>query len=575
MRKHLAYLISALIALTLAFVSCSGGGGDKTIYPTGVSLNKTTLTLNIGDAETLVATVQPSNAISKTVAWISYNADIATVNDNGRVLAIAPGTARIFVNATYNGTGYGGNAACDVTVVSPVTDVTLDKTSATIMVGNTEILTATIQPNNATNQNVTWSSSDITVATVANGLVTAVSQGIATITVTTQDGSKTATCDVTVTPAPIRVTGVTLNKSVTSLVVGDTETLTATIQPNNATNQSVMWSSDNSAVATIANGLVTALSQGIATITVITQDGGYRASCNVTVVDDTQLATGTPNTSWYNSTATTFTLYNADQLAGLAVLVNSGSVSLGGQTIILGNNIDLSVYASGQGWTPIGNDIRDFNGTFDGNGKIISNLTVNKTTDHIGLFGHVWGGIVKNLGVVNVSINGRNYVGGIAGFVGNSSVTNCYSTGTINGNRFVGGIVGDFSSNSRVLENCYSTAAVSGSYVGGIVGAVQDAAITGCAALNVSVTGNYTGRVVGILGSNSQLSNNIAWSSMLVNGSAVSGSANDRNGADTSAAAIRNGTAFGSMFNNSAWTKQSGYLPGLFGQPVPIPAHIN
>jgi len=97
----------------------------------------------------------------------------------------------------------------------------------------------------------------------------------------------------------------------------------------------------------------------------------------------------------------------------------------------------------------------------------------------------------------------------------------------------------------------------------------------GCAALNASVTGSGGGRVASS-GGNGPLSNNIAWSGMLVNGSTVSGgAANNQNGADASAAAIQNGSAFNNMFTDSVWTKQPGYLPGLFGQAVPIPAHIN
>ena len=167
-----------------------------------------------------------------------------------------------------------------------VTGVTLDKTSLSIEAGQTAQLTATVQPGNADNQAVTWSSSDNNVVSVdATGKITANAKGSATITVTTADGGKTATCTVTVTEpaAPVAVTGVTLNKNNTSIYTGRTETLTATIQPADATNKAVTWTSDNTGVATVNNGVVTGVSIGSATITAKTADGGFTATCTVTV----------------------------------------------------------------------------------------------------------------------------------------------------------------------------------------------------------------------------------------------------------------------------------------------------
>ena len=166
----------------------------------------------------------------------------------------------------------------------PVTGVTLDKTTLELFTGGSATLTATVQPDDATNKNVTWQSDNANVATVQNGTVNAVGAGTANITVTTVDQSKTATCEVTVTAATVPVTGVTLNKTSTSLYVGDTETLTATVEPSDATDKNVTWSSDDTSVATVdASGLVTAVSAGTATITVTTEDGAKTATCTVTV----------------------------------------------------------------------------------------------------------------------------------------------------------------------------------------------------------------------------------------------------------------------------------------------------
>ena len=174
-----------------------------------------------------------------------------------------------------------------------VTGVTLNKSTLSIQVGGSETLTATVAPKDASNKKVTWKSSNEAVATVANGKVTGVKAGEATITVTTDDGGKTATCKVTVSNKEVKVTGVKLNKTATSIFVGDSETLTATITPENATNQKVTWKSSDAAVASVdANGKVTGVKAGEATITVTTDDGGKTATCKVTVSNKEVKVTG-------------------------------------------------------------------------------------------------------------------------------------------------------------------------------------------------------------------------------------------------------------------------------------------
>ena len=166
-----------------------------------------------------------------------------------------------------------------------VTGVTLNKTGITLEVDGSETLTATVAPDNATNKKVTWKSDKPEIATVdASGKITGVKEGEATITVTTVDGGKTATCKVTVSDKEIKVTGVTLNKTETSIFVGGSETLTATVAPADATNQKVTWKSDNPEIVTVdATGKVTGVAIGEATITVTTEDGGKTATCKVAV----------------------------------------------------------------------------------------------------------------------------------------------------------------------------------------------------------------------------------------------------------------------------------------------------
>ena len=177
----------------------------------------------------------------------------------------------------------GGDSNTGTTVA--VTGVTLNKQNTFMVVGGTEPLTATVAPANATNRSVTWSSSDDTIATVsAAGVVTAVAEGIATITVTTVNGGFTDYCIVDVSATPVPVTGVSLDITIFTLNPGGTQQLTETITPFNATNQNVTWISDAPAIATVsASGEVTAVSPGTATITVTTVDGGHTADSTVNV----------------------------------------------------------------------------------------------------------------------------------------------------------------------------------------------------------------------------------------------------------------------------------------------------
>ena len=174
-----------------------------------------------------------------------------------------------------------------------VTKVELNKATIALVKGGSETLVATISPSNATNKEVTWTSSNNSVATVdANGKVIGVKEGNAIITVKTKDGEKVATCTVTVSNVVVKVTKVELNKTTIALVKGGSETLVATISPSNATNKEVTWTSSNNSVATVdANGKVIGVKEGNAIITVKTKDGDKVATCTVTVSSTTKKAT--------------------------------------------------------------------------------------------------------------------------------------------------------------------------------------------------------------------------------------------------------------------------------------------
>ena len=162
-----------------------------------------------------------------------------------------------------------------------VSGITLDQNTATLTEGDIMYLTATVSPDNATDKTVTWSSSNTAVATVDNnGMVTAKVAGKATITATA--GGHSATCVVTVEKKVIPVSDITINPETATLTEGDIMGLTATVSPDNATDKTVIWSSDNTAVATVDNnGMVTAKVAGTATITATA--GGHSATCVVTV----------------------------------------------------------------------------------------------------------------------------------------------------------------------------------------------------------------------------------------------------------------------------------------------------
>lgn len=257
---------------------------DKDIAVTSLLLDKTSLMLEVGESYTLVVTVSPNNATDKSITWSSTNSSVATVS-GGKVTAKSEGATTITATA-HNGK----SVSCIVTVNEPVpevievTSVSLNKTSLTLEIGESETLTATVLPSNATDKSVTWTSSAQTVVTVEDGKVTTIESGTATITATTSNG-KTASCIITVIePAPevIEVTSVSLNKTSLTLEISESETITATVLPNNATDKSVTWTSSDQSVAIVANGKVTAVGSGIATITA-TVSNGKTATCRITV----------------------------------------------------------------------------------------------------------------------------------------------------------------------------------------------------------------------------------------------------------------------------------------------------
>lgn len=157
-----------------------------------------------------------------------------------------------------------------------------------------------------------------------------------------------------------------------------------------------------------------------------------------------------------------------------------------------------SGWFSGAGWLPIGNNSIFFTGSYNGDGHIISNLTINRQTiSYIGLFGFSMGVAITNLGLPNVSIAGKYSAGAIVGVNVNTTISNCYSTGTISGIQELGGIAGD-NYGTGTISNCYSTASVTGTYatVGGIAG-YSEGTIVSCYSTGSESGPQYVGGLVG------------------------------------------------------------------------------
>ena len=256
---------------------------SDSVAVTGITLNRSSASMQEGATLNLTATVSPSNATDQSVTWSSSDTSVATVS-NGAVTARGAGRATITAR-----TSNGKTATCAVTVSAStvaVTSVTLNQTSLYLDEGDVYTLSATVSPSNATDRSLTWSSSDTSVATVSNGAVTARGEGTATITARSSNG-KTASCTVTVTeayeePGATAPTSIVIDSSAITLEVDDYYELEATVFPLNATDRTVVWTTSDSSVARVSGGLVTAVGTGVATITALTSYG-KSATCTVTV----------------------------------------------------------------------------------------------------------------------------------------------------------------------------------------------------------------------------------------------------------------------------------------------------
>ena len=340
---------------------------------------------------------------SGLVSWNSYSYQ-----------ATADGEYTFLWSYTKDGSVNGNSDACwvdNVYIGAPLAVTGIDVLEhLDIPVNGTGTVAYSVLPENAYNKNVSFESADAGIAAVnANGVVTGVSAGETTITVTTEDGGFTGACTINVYNQA--VTGVTIEPSEAELNVGSSTKLTATVLPENASNKNVVYSVDDESILSVdQDGNVTGLSLGTATVTVTTEDGGFSASAEITVC-----------------------------------------------------------YAPANTWTAIGEEFSNFYGCFDGNGYAVRGIYINTQESDQGLFGYSGVvSIIANLGVAESYIYGDTCVGGVVGRNGagyngveysSGTVTNCYNTGSVTGKDHVGGVVGF---NEGPVINCYNTGSVTG-----------------------------------------------------------------------------------------------------------------
>ncbi len=304
------------VATGSATITVTVGGETLTcvinVPDIGVSnlvMRRETEKISIGGEKKLQVTIVPAIATNKDLVWSSSNESVATVDQSGIVRGIAAGTVTITAKNEVSGK----TATCEVTVGTPVTGVTLNMESVAVLATETVCLTATITPSDALIQDITWTSSDNEIAVVnAIGEVLGVSEGTATITATTADGNKVATCAVTVTPF-YYVDFIEFDKAILNMGVGQESTLSPIVTPENATDKRVTWSSSSPDVVSVdAEGKLTANKAGAATITVTSVENVYiKNTLEVNVIGDQ----ATFRNKYYAPEGNfTFTAYNVNEV---------------------------------------------------------------------------------------------------------------------------------------------------------------------------------------------------------------------------------------------------------------------
>ncbi len=347
---------------------------EKNIELEKISINVKSKTMVKGSNYQLSASVTPLDYNTKDIKWSSSNSNVVSVSSNGKITAKSKGSATITVSLA------GKKATAKITVVESnisVEKFTITASSKTINIGEKYAIIYSITPNNATNQKISWKSSNSKVATVdSNGIVTGIKEGNTTITGTTEDGNKTASIILTVIKPYVSVSSVKLNKTSGTKLLNSsnlTVQLTPTISPSNATNKNVTWSSSNTNVATVSSsGLVTATSPGTANITVKTENGNKTATYTITVKKKVVIIIGASQVTKMNDYVTSWTSssnLNYQKSNGTLNFINQGSTGYIYQTTtgltkantIIKNYSSTKDYVEFYVFFPLsGNDIKNY-----------------------------------------------------------------------------------------------------------------------------------------------------------------------------------------------------------------------
>ncbi len=302
--------------------------------------------MEVGSTGRLTATTTPQGI---AVTWSSSNPGVISVDSQGNIRAVATGIAVITATAV-DGSGMTGTCIIQVDSVK-VESVELNRSTLTLTIGGTQTLTATVSPDDAANKTVVWSSSNPLVASVSNaGVVTAVSVGTAVITVTTVDGSHTATCTVTVQG---EVTTIVLDRTSLTIAVSETATIGATTTPTE--NATVTWrSSDSRIVSVDSEGNVKGVSPGTATITV--SHGDISATCTVIVYEGSEAVDkGTVDNGDGTQTSTIEEIIEA----GDNTIVKTTQTTTGSDGDIVSTEVTMEMTTEGSGTVTVVNIASD------------------------------------------------------------------------------------------------------------------------------------------------------------------------------------------------------------------------
>lgn len=320
---------------------------NEKVKVTSIKLKDSPEIMGVGDFLKLEPVVSPTNANAFDIKWLSSNNNIATVED-GKVIAKKAG--EVFITAKIDDVSTNKKIIIKDKKI-PVSSVNLNMTNKSITIGEKFKLKVNVSPSNATNQVITWTSSNTDVVDVKNGIVTGKKKGTAKVTVTV-DG-KSAEVTITVSEKIIKVNDVTLNKSSGTIYLNAnalTTNLIAEVFPSNADNKKISWSSNNQSVATVnSSGLVTAISPGEATITVKTEDGNYTDTFKITVKKKIIIVIGASQVVRMNDYVTTYTSSLNNSYSKVNKTLNY--VALGGSGF---------AYQAGDGWNNAQNIIRQY-----------------------------------------------------------------------------------------------------------------------------------------------------------------------------------------------------------------------